>query len=809
MQPKPRLLLLWGMILLWMNLSAQSAQLNGHVFESQDQSLAYANVLLHAHPDSSLVKAEVTDENGTFQMAGLPAGDYWLEISFVGLPTLKEDVSLRPEEHKQLASLIMPEAGGTDLAQVTVAARRPLLELKNDKMIFNVENSINAIGNNGLELLRKAPGVLIDNNNNITMLGRAGVRIFINGKPSPLRGNQLTSYLESLQSTSIDAIEIITNPGSRYEAEGNAGIINIRMKKDAGLGANGNFTAGYQVGKRPAYHAGLSTNFRNKWMNAYGSYSINKGYYIGRLLIDRRQHNFTLDQRNSDHGSSQPQNFRFGTDFYLSEKSTLGVLVEGGLNAFDSNVRARTILGTQGENVPDSLLLAQQNGIGSSANISYNLNYLWQINKEAALSIDANYGNFTFERTEFQPNYYTDITETNILSQNINETVAPNDIDIKALKVDYDAPLGKGTFGAGLKLSQVNTKNNFRFYNIQDDERVVDENRTNEFFYKEHVNAAYFNYSRKLDKVLNFQLGLRVEETRSDGQLEALKPVNDDRVRRSYFNWFPSASLNITASDNHQLQLSYSRRINRPSYQSLNPFTWQLDELTFHRGNPFLQPEYSNIYQIRHSFKFKLNTTLSYSHTTEMMALQAQAGEGKIGFRTWINLPEQHNYSINVAAPTSITDSWSSFVSLTAYYRQNKGDFGEGKVIDLQAKAVNLYTQQTVKLGKGLSFELSGFYNSPTIHQANSRVKSQWSTDLGLKIEVLQGNGNLTLALSDVFKTQRWTGEIDFGGANITLDSTWDSRRLKVNFSYLFGNQKVKKARNRKTGLDEEKRRTK
>ena len=191
-----------------------------------------------------------------------------------------------------------------------------------------------------------------------------------------------------------------------------------------------------------------------------------------------------------------------------------------------------------------------------------------------------------------------------------------------------------------------------------------------------------------------------------------------------------------------------------------------------------------------------------------MMSLQAQAGEGKVGFRTWINLAEQQDYSINISAPVPILEWWSSFVSLTAYHRKNTGDFGGENVIDLEANAFNLYSQQSFTVRKGLTLELSGFYNSPTIVQASSQAGSQWSMDFGLKMQVLNGNGNLTLGLTDIFKTNRWRGEVRFGAFNAIANNRWDSRRLNVNFSYFFGNRQVKKARNRKTGLDEEKKRT-
>ncbi|HKK76479.1 MAG TPA: outer membrane beta-barrel family protein [Saprospiraceae bacterium] len=791
-------------LLIQFPVLAQQSSLNGKVLDVTEEALPFANVLLKYPSDSSLAKVAVTDEQGTFEIVGVEAGNYLLQISYVGLPSLLQAISINRNEQKDLGSLLMQTSEGETLGEVTVEATRPLIELKGDKMVFNIENSINAGGSNGLELLRKAPGVLLDNNNNITMLGRTGVRIFINGRPSPLRGEDLASYLEGLQSTDIDAIEIITNPGSKYEAEGNAGIINIKLRKDSNLGANGTLNLSYGIGIRPRYSGGLSGNYRNKFMNLYGSYSYTQSNPISNLNFDRRQFGFVLSQRNLITAQNTPQNFKAGADFFLSDKSTLGILVEGGSALNQNNARGRTTLGTVDQMEPDSILIVNSPFESKRFNLNYNLNYEWKISKSSSLSIDANYG--TFDRTQgtFLSNRYYTPDETTLLSVRDNQIDTDTDIRLSALKVDYERELWSGKLGVGGKITQINTDNDFDFFNFVGANPVLNTDRSNRFQYNENVNALYFNYSKRISDKINYQIGLRMEQTNSEGNLIAQKEGNNQNIKRSYLDWFPSASLNIKMNPDNQLQLSYSRRINRPSYGALNPFEYQLDELTFHKGNPFLQPEYSNIYQIRHAYKFKINTTLSYSRTADMMALQPQAGEGKVSFRTWLNLQKQDNYSINIAAPTPINDWWSSLVSVTAYYRRNRSAPNAETVVDLQATAYNLYSQQSFKISKKFSMELSGFYNSATINQGATRARPMYRADLGAKLKILQGSGNLSVTFNDFLNTMRWQGDVVFGELDMTIVSDWDSRRLRVNFSYLFGNKKVK-SRKRKTALEEEK----
>ena len=787
---------------------AQQSSLRGVILDAEEAALSFANVLLKNQQDSSVAKVAVTDEQGTFELVGVDPGDYLLEVSYIGLSSLLQEVHVGTDEEKNLGLLRMQASEGETLSEVVIDATRPLIELKNDKMVFNIENSINAGGSNGLELLRKAPGVLVDNNNNITMLGRTGVRIFINGRPSPLRGEELASYLEGLQSTDIDAIEIITNPGSKYEADGNAGIINIKLRKDSSLGANGTVNLSYAVGIRTRYSGGVSGNYRNKKMNFYGSYSYTQNNPISTIDFQRQQFDFTLSQRNLMTGQNSPQNFKAGADFFLSDKSTLGVLIEGGVGINTQKNGGRTLLSTLGQTEPDSILISGQDSENNRANLNYNINYEWKINKSSTLSFDANYGTYQRERDAFQPNRYYSPDESTLLSISDIQTIAETDIDITAIKVDYEGKLWSGKLGMGGKFTQINTNNDFQFFNFIASDPVLNTDRTNNFRYEENVNALYFNYSDKITDQINYQLGLRIEQTNSEGILTALKEVNDENIKRNYLNWFPSASLNIKMNDDNQLQLSYSRRINRPSYGSLNPFEYQIDEITFHKGNPFLQPEYSNIFQIRHAYKFKINTTLSYSRTTDMMALQPQAREGNIAFRTWLNLQTQDNYSINIAAPTPINKWWSSLVSVTGYYRKNQSAPDAETIINLDATAFNIYSQQSFKVSKKFSMELSGFYNSSTIMQASSLAKPMYRFDFGAKLKVLKGNGNLSLTVGDFLNTQKWQGEINFGALQMDVVNDWDSRRVRANFSYLFGNQKVKRSRRRKTALDDEKSRT-
>ncbi len=792
------------------SLYAQSnAKISGSLLDADGMPVGYANVILFTLADSNMVKAEITDDRGVFQMNGIEAGNYWIKASFVGLPDYKSE-ALQVAAGQTLAlPAFRLQPSTNDLTEVTVTATKPLVEVKPDKMVFNVEGSINAQGNTALELLRKSPGVMVDNNDNVMLQGRSGVQIYIDGKPSPLSSSDLAAYLETLQSSEIEAIEIITNPSSKYDAQGNAGIINIKIKKDKNLGANGSLDAGYSIGKLPMYNAKLSGNYRNKKVNLFGSYGYGDGRNRNIFNLYREQSGLSFDQRNVNLGNWNNHNFRAGADFFLSKKSTIGLMANGNVNDYQGNSNSRTPIGTLGSGTIDSLLLASNRQNGMRSNYNFNANYAFDGGNGTTWNIDADYGLFENDGDEYQPNRYTDPTGTEVYEERIYANETPTTIDIYTFKIDHERNLFGGKVGTGIKLAQVNTDNTFNFYNVLNGENILDENRSNQFAYKENVNAAYLNYSGKFSDKINFQFGLRAEQTNSEGDLTAYVPTDNDNVKRSYLDLFPSGGLTYQVNQMNSLQFTYSRRIDRPSYQDLNPFQNRLDELTFEKGNPFLNPQYSHNFQLTHTYKYMYNTSLSYSRTTDLITRITDTSGVSASFITWLNLAQQDVLSLSFSAPIQITKWWNSYMNLTGAHTSNTADYGDGKTVDLQAFSFNAYAQQTFSLPMDMKLEVSGWYASPGIWGGTFKMKSMGNVDIGVQKKILDGRANLKVAVSDVFRTNRWSGISQFGALYMEAGGNWDSRRLRVNFTYRFGSDEVKAARRRNTGLEDEKNRIK
>ncbi len=796
-------------LFMGLTLHAQSnGSITGQIYESENQPALYANVILQSPADSSMIKGGIADENGRFEIAGIPYGKYQIMVSFIGFDNYYSD-EFELKESKYTLPDIQMKVMENKLEGVTVTAQRPMLEMKPDKMVFNVSGTINSSGDNGLELLRKSPGVMIDNNENINLLGKSGVRVYIDGKESPLSGDDLSAFLKTLQADQIDAIEIITNPSAKYDAEGNAGIINIRLKKDQRLGSNASLNLGYSVGEKMQYNGSLSGNYRNKQLNVFGSYGYNRGESTNYMNLYREQTGMVFDTRTDMLNEWGGHNYKVGSDYFINDKHTIGFLVNGYTNVRDFNSDSRTPISMIGATQIDSVLIANSIEMGNRDNNNLNLNYQFDNGKETTLNIDVDYGMFRNRNEALQPNFYKDAAEAEVLREQTYANVYPTDIDIYTFKMDYEQAAFKGKVGAGIKTAYVTTDNIFSFYNVINQTRFLDGDLSNQFIYKENVNAGYLNYSTQVKKV-GINAGLRAEQTNWQGELATFQTGGGQTDDDHYIDLFPSAGLSYQMNDKHSFNASYSRRINRPSYQDLNPFETRLDELTFEKGNVNLKPEYTNNFQIRHAYNYSLNTTLSYSRTNNVITrlIDIDDNNENASFITWENIAVQDHYSINLAAPIPFKDWWSSYTSLTFFHLHNKADFGDGKIIDVRATTFNAYSQQTFKLPKDISLELSGWFVTPSVWGGNMKTKSMGSMDIGIQKRILDGKGKIKLSLSDVFKTNAWSGVSQFGDLYMDASGGWDSRRLRVNFSYLFGNEKVK-SRKRKTGLEDESNRIK
>lgn len=807
---KQKLLLISSLLFLSAtSLFAQSpTRVTGQIKDNTGKALSNATVMLHSAKDSSLKKTAVSDSKGNYEMLAIKPGSYFVSSSVVNMKKTNSPVFEVKENETTTAPEIITTPVAKSLEGVTVSTKKPMVEVKADKTILNVEGTINAVGNDGLELLRKSPGVIVDKDDNLSLAGKTGVRVYIDGKPSPLAGSDLANYLKSLQSSQIEAIEIITNPSAKYEAAGNAGIINIKLKKNLTVGTNGSVNAGYNIGIYAKYNAGISLNHRNTKANFFGNYNFNESMNEFSIKAVRTSPDSTFTQSNTitNHNKGS-HNFKAGMDYFINKKSTIGVMINGNISDNRAYTDGPMKIAYTPTGITERQVIATGDNKMKRSNVNFNGNYRYAVTGGSELNIDLDYGFFNLRNNQLQPNDYLDGLGAVKQYSTSNYTISPTNINIYSLKIDYEQNFKKGRLGYGGKFGYVDTYNDFdRTYT--EPGRVI--NEKNVFTFRENINAAYVNYNRQF-KGFMIQAGVRVEQTNSNGHSTGTTAAGasiDSKVKRNYIDAFPSAAITFNKNPMSQWGLTYSRRIDRPAYQDLNPFEFRLNDYTIMKGNTQLRPQYTNSFGITHTYKYKLNTRLNYSHVKDIFAqLPDVDATGTKSLLTKKNLTTQDVVSVNISYPFQY--KWYSFfANVNSSWSKFKANYGQNRVIDLDVFTVSYFMQNSFKLGKGFTAEISGFYNSPSIWQGSFKSKSIYSMDAGIQKTLFKGKGTVKVAVGDVFNSLKFRGNSDFAGQQNTFYGKPESRQFKLSFNMRFGSTTIKAARQRKLGVEDENKRT-
>ena len=784
----------------------RAQELSGVIRDSRGNPLSNASVALKKVNDSSLVKLSLSDSIGHYRFSA-PAGAYFVSVSHIAyLPGSSAAFSVTEATSLELPPIELNPAP-RELREAQVTGMRPLVEVRSDRIVLNVENTINAIGEDALDLLRKSPGVAVDNTDAISLSGKNGVQIYIDGRQIDLSGAALSQYLHSLQSSTIESIEIISNPPARYEAAGTGGIINIRLKKDRALGTNIVVGLGYELGTYSKYDGNLSFNHRNQHYNLFGDYTFRDATALGKSIYYRTLPDSLFKQQDFYVTKTVNHTIHAGLDYFIDKKSTIGVLVDATLVTDSVKTNSRTPIIFTPANRTDRLLIADNRTSDLQDNYNFNLNYHYAGANGHNLDLNADYSLYRLRSNQLQPNSYFDSTGRNFLYGDVNNILSPTDIDIYSFKADYTFNLFKGQLGIGGKISYVTSANDFQEYDIRNTGRVLDSLNSDNFSYKENINAAYLNYKRTYQSGLTLQAGLRVENTNnkgiSTGWLETANDylVYDSTYPRHYTGFFPSASLHWK-----QWSVSYSRRIDRPNYQDLNPFVFKIDDYTFAKGNTQLQPQYANSLSLTRSFTFGLSATLSYSHIGDLFTSVPDTTDRSKTVVTQVNLASKDIAGINLSY--SFQYKWySAFVNLNGYYASYKGNLGPGKVVDLNVLNTSIVSQHMVQLGKGWSANITQYFSSPFITAGTLRFNSAGSLDAGLQKTFLNGRATVKAVVTDIFFTLPWSANSNFAGQSIYTAGSNETRQLKVNFIYRFGNTQVKAALRHLTGSEDENKR--
>jgi hypothetical protein len=798
----PAILLIFGQTAL-----AQMSSLSGTVIDAADKPLEAATVSLLRAADSTLAKVELSDAAGRFEFTAVRPGDYRLAITLLGYErTLGEPFTVTTEPLSRPAIRLAETSAA--LEEVTVTALKPFLERRTDRLIVNVENSVLGTGSSALEVLERSPGVIVNQNDAIALRGRQGVIVMIDGKPTPLAGQELANYLRALPSSSIERIEIITNPSAKYDAAGNAGIIDIRLKKDRNVGTNGSVTANYGQGVYPKAGGGVTLNHRTKKVNVFGSYNYNyrKGLNdlrLYRTFYENGERTGAYDQRNF---LTVPYNFhvaRAGADFFLGAKTTLGVVATGSVNDFlRQGQNTSDVEGPTGEKVSSFTTTSSNDEVAPNYAANANLRHAFDA-KGRELSADLDYAIYSNQADQRFVTRYFDLEGAEYLPAYVLVGDLGGELEIRSAKVDYTHPFAGAKLEAGVKGSIVDADNDVRFFDeSQPGVPVYDSSISNHFIYRENINAAYLNFSREWTR-FSIQTGLRAEQTVAEGR----QLVNGQSFSRNYVNWFPSAFLNYKFSDKYEMGVNMSRRLDRPSYRQLNPFKYFLDPSTYSEGNPFLNPQFTWSFEWNHTFAQRYTASLSYAVTTDNITQVIGPVEGfdRVTVQTDRNLAEAEYISLNVGAPWNPFKWWNTINNIGVYRGRYRGEFANTNLRDGNW-VFDFNTTNTFMLKNDWSAELNFTYHSPEIY-AFMDLNPLWGLGFGVQKQLLQRRATLKIAFTDVFWTNLPSADIRYRDYEETFEVFRETRQATVSFTYRFGNNQVAQARRRTGGAEEEKRR--
>lgn len=794
------------LLIIGSSINSFAGNIQGKVSDFDGKPLSYVTILLLKSTDSSLIKGDITNNEGEYSFEKIDAGEYL--INTINLGFMKYYSAPLTLNASTITLNIKLTSSNKNIKEVKVMSKKPMIEVKADKTVFNVEQSINSAGSNALDLLRKSPGVRVDKDDNIEMRGKNNVLIYIDGKPNYLGSRDLAAVLKSMQASDIESIELITNPSAKYDASGNAGIINIKLKKNKKFGTNGSANIGFAQGRRfPKYNAGIQLNNRNKQVNIFGNYGINFGKNHNDQNLDRQQNGIRYDLRADNINDDLTHNAKFGMDYFVDDKNVVGFMLNGILTDGRFSSASKTYI-SNGSSPYSEVLIASNEMPISRKNGSINLNYKYEDTSGRSFNIDGDYGIFNSQAHSYQPNTYWDKTESFIQSRNIFRNNTPTSIDIYAIKTDYEQNFLKGKIGLGAKAAYVKTDNDFQFYDVINSVDILNNNRSNHFIYHEVVTAGYINYSRQFNTRFSLQTGLRAEQTNSKGNLSSGMVGKDDIVKRSYLNLFPNAGFSYTINPKHTLGMTYSRRIDRPSYQDLNPFENKLDELTYEKGNAFLRPQYTNSFDLTHSFMQFFTTSLSYSRITDMFMQTTDTTEFSRTYVTQKNFAFMDVAGINISFPVPVKKRWMIYANVAANYNDLQANF-EGRILRNKYWTYMLYADNNFTLPKDYSLNISGWFSGPTYWGGTFRTKPMGSLDIGLQKLLLNKQLTVRLGATDVFASSRWFATSNFSGLYIKGNGNWESRQIKLNLSYRFGNNQVAKQRERESGASKESNRIK
>ena len=784
---------------------AKKGTITGTVFIEVKIPAEKAIISLIKYTDSSVLKVLLPASGGAFSFEAIEPAVYIIGVSQVGYKKFLSDTFSINESHWQVTlPAIILVAEPKILENIKLESRKPFIERKSDRFIVNVESSITAAGSTVLNVLEQSPGISVNEENGIALKGKQGVIFLIDGKQTPLAGADLINYLKSIPASQVEKIEIITNPSSKYDAAGNAGIINIKFKKDQRQGFNGSLLLSWGQGVYSKPSAGTNGNFRKKKWNLFGNYSIAKPKGFTDFYINRRFYNAqgntesVFDQNSFIRQPATSHIYKLGADFYAGKKTVIGAFFNGSVfnnsrDGISSSVISNPDGSLQYSTVTDNGLDGKNNNAFGNFNFKHSFDSTGR-----ELTADIDFGKYNSTIFQDFTNRYLD-DNGNFSKEDRLNIKQRGEITIQSIKADYIHPLERNAkIEAGVKSSFVKTDSDIKFFTVKGDTIEPDLSQSNHFVYEETINAAYLNYTKQF-KNTELQAGLRLEHTLTHGQ----QITTGEKFSRNYLLLFPTFSISQQLSDKHQLSFSFSRRIDRPSYRQLNPFKVFVDPYTYVVGEPSLRPVLSNSLELSYTLLSKYIATLSYVRSRAAITdIFTQDDVTKISYQSPANLQNYTQYAVQLTIPVSIR-KWMSANLISSLYLNKYSSALQGGNLQNDYTSWDVNGTSNFILGKkGWTAELSGFYQSKNAWGL-FLIKDLAQVSAGIQKTTTGKKSTFKLSFADIFQTNHIAVIVKYQNMDFHTDRTWDSQTVTLSYTYRFGKTSVTRARQRNSGIED------
>lgn len=764
-------------------------QITGRILNNKQEPIEAALIWLIDAETSQSISQAITDINGSF---ALPTADRTVKLTVTCLgysPYVSE--SFHAASPRQYPPITLDDKNLV-LEDVVVIGQkaRPIIEQKAGTLIFNVENSINAQGSNAFEILRQTPGVTIDEGSkSISINGRSGILVMLNGKQTYMQQAEVVDLLKSTSSSNIKRIEVMSNASAQYDAAGSGGILNIVLKRDRDAGYNMTANVGASYWLHFKQNTELSFNYNHDKINLYGSY----GHDIGHVGLfygsDRKQAGKLFESRSDDTDKRNSAAATLGLDYEINKNHQIGIqgngnflfgpgLIQTHTNIYDSYDKTNLLYSIH----------SQSDYFHQTANrYNLNFNYRYQVPDERSFSFDVDYGWFSGNSKNNQPNAY--YSPENVLDSTLNyHSTGNRDIHLYAISSDYKQTLGPGEWMAGVKYSNVSSHNTYDLFNRKDGNLKIDKEMSNNFRYTESILAAYLLYDFCLSERWSSRIGTRVEYTHSNGHLIPISGSSqqESEAKKGYVDFFPSASVTFHPLEKHTISLSYGKRIDRPIYSDLNPIEQPLDGLASWKGNPFLDPQKTHRISLQYQYD-NTSVELSYSKTNDYrVQITDTLGVDKIIMQPK-NLGTQSYYGLAIFQSVRLLQAWNLNFSGRVYHLDNRISFDSKRFFHKRRWAGGVSLTTSFPLFWGIRSEILGVYSTKRLGGSTEVLGANGLVNIGFQKKFLRDKATVKLALSDLFWTSNWDNVNQTDAFESADYGHGETRLVKINFTYKFG----------------------